>query len=662
MRHEAKIRTVLLLIAALLRLWAITSAPPGLTHDEADHGLSAWQVVQGERPLYFTVGYGREPLFDYATAGLMTVLGPSFLAGRLTAVFFSLLLLAATYALIKKRFSPAIALLTLAGLTVGFWPLMVARQALRTITFPFFFVLALFFWLRGAEREGHRGQGAGFRWFLLAGLLLGLTFYTYFPARLMWLLFPALLAWWGLRRRDLARRLWRPVLLVLLAAGVVSTPLWLYLWRNPGAEQRLVQLTDPLEAARGGDFRPLAANVMDGIRLIPYQGDPAWRYNLPGRPLLSPFFALLFGVGFLLVLRGGDPVQSGRSASLASANPELLICWLLLGLAPVFVTGAFLANTRAIALQPILYVFPAVALSWMWSKADGRSPFALSAVLILFAFTGLDTVQRYFLDWAGHPEVRVQYEAAAVRAITYLNEHGGGAAAISTTTPGRFHNQPVGLLTSTNPQTAVSWFNGQRALYVPADPDALLIETGFAPLAPALAAFAAGRQPLAVIEQPATDLDRPLTVSTLDGQRWQRQVWGGFAGSEREAVWEIGLEFGGARVEPAVPRSGETLEVFTLWRPGGPVDADLVFFSQLLGGDGLPLAQEDRLDAPAASWRAGDAFIQWHRLAIPAGAAPGDYPLIIGVYREDTGRRYAVAAGGRPVGDFLEIGQITIGE
>ena len=99
--------TLILLVAAALRLFALannppemtgippgmTSIPPGMTHDEADHGLTAWEIVNGARALYFTVGYGREPLYDYATALLMAGTGPTILAARLTSVYFSLLLL-----------------------------------------------------------------------------------------------------------------------------------------------------------------------------------------------------------------------------------------------------------------------------------------------------------------------------------------------------------------------------------------------------------------------------------------------------------------------------------------------------------------------------------------------------------------------------------------
>ena len=104
----------ILLTAVFLRLWQIGQLPPGLTHDEADHGITAWSIVNGERAIYFTVGYGREPLYDYATAIVMQFIGPTYLAGRLTAVFFSLLTLIFLYLWVKQVLDTPTALLTAA--------------------------------------------------------------------------------------------------------------------------------------------------------------------------------------------------------------------------------------------------------------------------------------------------------------------------------------------------------------------------------------------------------------------------------------------------------------------------------------------------------------------------------------------------------------------
>ncbi|MCP5100658.1 MAG: hypothetical protein GY943_34350, partial [Chloroflexi bacterium] len=191
---------LILLTAVSLRLFQITQTPPGLTHDEADHGITAWDIVQGEHSLYFSVGYGREPLYDYAMAVAMTLLGPSYLAGRLTAVFFSLIAIVGLYAWARRAFDQPTALMAAAGLAVGFWGVMAARQSLRSITLPALFVGAICFYWKGINNQQSTvnkkkltidNYQLSIVNFLSAGVLLGLSFYTYIPARGMWVLFLA---------------------------------------------------------------------------------------------------------------------------------------------------------------------------------------------------------------------------------------------------------------------------------------------------------------------------------------------------------------------------------------------------------------------------------------------------------------------------------------
>ena len=195
---------LMLLIAVFLRLHQLPHVPPGLTHDEADHGLSAWGVVQGERPLYFTVGYGREPLYDYSSAFLMQFLGPTYLANRLTAVFFGLIMLVGMLTWSQKAFDKPTALLTGAGLAVSFWPVMASRQALRSITLPALFVLVVLLFCWPSAKTGAMGTLVGGDLFWRSGFGFGATFYTYIPARVMWLLFPLTLLYWALAKMAAA--------------------------------------------------------------------------------------------------------------------------------------------------------------------------------------------------------------------------------------------------------------------------------------------------------------------------------------------------------------------------------------------------------------------------------------------------------------------------
>ncbi|MCA9946547.1 MAG: glycosyltransferase family 39 protein, partial [Anaerolineales bacterium] len=264
---------LILVTAVSLRLYQLNNIPPGLTHDEADHGITAVSILNGAREIYFTVGHGREPLFDYATAGFMGLVGQTVWALRGTAVLFSLLMMGAMTAWARLAFNNRVALLTAAGLAVGFWPVMAARQGLRSITLPALFTLALFFFWHGITKleigdwrlesrklplAPHHSPTFHFSLFtfhfLLAGLFLGLTFYTYIPARGLWLLFPALILLGGLLDRAWLRRVWPGALLLLLLAGVLAWPLFAYLRANPQAEIRLDELSAPLTAVLHGDF------------------------------------------------------------------------------------------------------------------------------------------------------------------------------------------------------------------------------------------------------------------------------------------------------------------------------------------------------------------------------------------------------------------------
>ena len=123
-------------IAAAFRLLALNDVPPGLHHDEVIIGQVAKDILRGHLAIYFTPGYGHEPLYHYTLAGMFALIGANAFVLRLTSAFISLLGLAITYRFVRKIFSPAVALGTLAWMTVSLWPVFFARVGLRGITLP----------------------------------------------------------------------------------------------------------------------------------------------------------------------------------------------------------------------------------------------------------------------------------------------------------------------------------------------------------------------------------------------------------------------------------------------------------------------------------------------------------------------------------------------
>jgi len=116
---------------------------------------------------------------------------------------------------------------------------------------------------------------------------------------------------------------------------------------------------------------------------------------------------------------------------------------------------------------------------------------------------------------------------------------------------------------------------------------------------------------------------------------------------------------------------GGTVTLVTFWRvrdPGAlePVDPRhygraAAIFVHALDGEGQVVGQDDRLDAPAWNWRAGDAFVQVHQIQLDADVPPGSYDLAVGIYNRHTMERLPVIAEGVEVDDrvFLVLVRVS---
>ena len=81
---EIGVLVAILAVAAFLRVTQLHTVPPGMTHDEAAFGAEADIVLAGDRPIYFALGYGHEPLYAYLVALSFSLLGRTLIAIRVT--------------------------------------------------------------------------------------------------------------------------------------------------------------------------------------------------------------------------------------------------------------------------------------------------------------------------------------------------------------------------------------------------------------------------------------------------------------------------------------------------------------------------------------------------------------------------------------------------
>jgi len=106
----------------------------------------------------------------------------------------------------------------------------------------------------------------------------------------------------------------------------------------------------------------------------------------------------------------------------------------------------------------------------------------------------------------------------------------------------------------------------------------------------------------------------------------------------------------------AVQPGPDHITLLTYWRAGERVVTPLQMFVHVLGPDGAIVAQQDRLDVPAAGWRAGDIIAQIHHIDLPPDAAA--QPIALGLYNPDTQQRLPVMVDDHEVDRWLILKQL----
>jgi len=695
-RHMAGL-ILLLMLAFGMRLYRLADLPPGLFHDEAYNTLDAqalaeglphprfydsWEVYariihptydEGEQsgsytttrfPVFLEGNYGREPLFHYLGALAVAVVGPRVWTLRLVAAFAGTLAVLSTYLVARELFSGAperamrLSLLA-AGVVTGIYSLLAfSRMGLRIVTLVTLEGFAMASWWR-ASRRGRPRQ------WVMAGVLLGLSQYTYIPARLLPVIVvcPVLVSIVSQPQRR--PPLIRGAVLASLVALVVTAPLILFFVRYPA----YLTLRAEAIAADAPECGPavVAANVGRALLGLVWRGDPNPILNLPGRPLLDVVQSIFLVIGLIFA---GEEVWR-RLESKVPVGLEFirlpasfLVFWAFLMHTPSFVSGIAPTFGRSIGgLLPVT-ILVAVGMEAAWSTVVARWPRrrALATLVALVALTfGIAlTARDYFVKWAQFPNLpSILHQEMAVVG-RYIGELPGETTVYITPSqkyyatlllamgererPNDFY-APAGLLPVGKP--------GRETVYVVLDDLSIpyrgkrsgIVEDGKTTRDALEAAFPAGRwdtRPSAFMAYhvpPTPDRGRPRYVVPAD-----------FAGLIRL----VGLDLPFTDLHP-----GDTLTVRLIWQALTPMDRRYTAFVHLLGpldaqrSAAAPFTAEGSAAAPSTlwtqddhepgfgtyatdRWSPGEVVMDTFHLHIPVDAPPGDYILSTGFYHLET--------------------------
>jgi len=342
----------ILILAAFLRSYDISSTPPGIYHDEAVNANNAIETLSsGDFKIFYTDNNGREGLFINLIALSFYSFGVGVWQLKLPSIVIGTLTVLGTYLLSKELFrktkyeehSEKIALLSSFFIATSFWHIDFSRIAFRGILTPLILTIGVILLLRAIRNN---------KWYLFAaaGLIFGLGGYAY-PALQISPLLPifAFLYFYLKNRKNLSTEQLRKYLgnfsIFFFASFLVLLPIFNYFSNNQNdASQRYSQLSI---LSSENPLYEVSKNTLLTLGEFNFKGDCNPRHNFDCQAQLFWLVGIFFIVGMMFFFKHRKQLPFA-----------LLLFWFFVLLVPAILTNEGVPHAlRSIGSLVPAYIF-----------------------------------------------------------------------------------------------------------------------------------------------------------------------------------------------------------------------------------------------------------------------------------------------------------------
>ncbi len=435
----------ILIIAAFLRFYHLTTIPAGLYPDEAMDGNNATEVAEtGHFQPFYVEDNGREGLYVNILAVVIKIAPVADKTQpwivRVPAAFAGVATVWGFYLLVGELLGDATGLLAAFLLATSFWGIIFSRIGFRAILAPLFLIWALWLLLKAFRARRRKGGGmdeaddktTGWWYAALAGAVYATGFYTYIAYRDTPILFLLFIPFF-----RTTPGFWKKTALFIAVAVIVSLPIGWYFVSHPGsffgrtAEIAVTTGTNPIH-----DF---GVNVGKELLMFNVRGDYNWRQNVSGAPELFWPVGILFLLGIAVSgtslwkhwrsRHKKDPTERTMQDSDDIFPPFALLltfAWFAFGILPAAASdeGIPHALRSILALAPAL-IFTAIGGIWayrlMTRKLEWNPSIAKTIAALFLAFVAIGGYTEYFITWARNPNVPGAFNADYVTVGDAMN-------------------------------------------------------------------------------------------------------------------------------------------------------------------------------------------------------------------------------------------------
>lgn len=411
-RTEFVLLALVVALGFLLLVYDLENIPPGLHGDEAESGMQALQILQGQTPNLISVGWYHQPMVAFAWhAVTMRLFGDTVFGLRMSSAIVGTLILISVYFLTRLLFGRRVAFLATLLLSFSHWHIAFNRLGINYTQTTLLEVTAFYFLFKGLRSKN-------ILYFMASGLAAGMGLYLYYASRLL----PFVIAAFVLLGILLERGFWAEYrcdfLALFLAGALIFAPMGVYFLEHPYEFTSRIQSVfffsdlDALQKTHG-TTQPLPAFLVQAQRMLLLfnQGpDRSGQYGYQGA-MLDFLSAIFFVLGLAYItLRWREQ----RNLFL------LLWFWLTL------IVGGMLTlpapfTPRLAGMIPLPFILAGLALekargvlAHLWGQAR-LARWALTATMILtLSVAGFINYRAYFVEYINSLDGWAQREAATV--------------------------------------------------------------------------------------------------------------------------------------------------------------------------------------------------------------------------------------------------------
>ncbi len=419
---------IIVLIAAVLRLWNIGSVPISPDWDEAALGYNAYSILHTARdeygkflPIVLRSFDDYKPaLYSYFTIPSIIIFGLNVFSVRLPSAIFGILTVVGVFFLARELFkSEKLTLLCAFLLAISPWHIQFSRIAFESNVGLAFNIFSALFFLRGLKKP----------WFLLlSASLMALNLYIYQSEKVFTPLLLLVLVL--IYRKELFSRPKKYLIISVLALVLIAVPMISYTFTNANALERAKgvsvfsqssQLLEEnskklLEDKKNHDYLGLvldnrrivfAKTVIQGylshydLNWLFVKGDIA-RHHAPSMGLLYLFELPFLFIGIYTLFFG----KYDKKIKL------FIFSWFLIAPIPASITSGVPHAVRTLNFLPTFQIFTAIGVIFALQKISNitRSTSSgqiskihikyliFSLCILFFIFNFLYYIDQYFVQ------------------------------------------------------------------------------------------------------------------------------------------------------------------------------------------------------------------------------------------------------------------------